>query len=308
MKPLSFTLRVAVLALLLGIFFIVGAQLAGIEKVSASDNSSAASVASQKPPAPEGFLAPFASFFLAASFVMSWLAVRSRWFSRKLIAVLAIAMYGVMTVATQVESLFFLRDKMPVALIWRLFVQGAITTALFVPALVAVMGKLRRPQGMITVSSVPVPSSALLKRLAITVVLFIFLYMFFGYFVAWRNPVLRQFYGGVDAPNFFIALKNNWQTTPGIYVLQVFRAILYFACVLPLVRMLQAPKWEAVLAISAFLSVWSLVLFLPNRIMPRTVALSHFWETLLCFLVFGAVLGWMLSDRQRPASLVKAAS
>jgi len=306
MKPLSFTLRVAVLALLLGIFFIVGAQLTGIEKVSASVSSNGA--AAQQTPAPQGFLAPFASFCLATSLVMSWLAVRSRWSGIKLIAILTIAMYGVMTVATQVESLFFLRDKMPVSLILRLFVQGAITTALFVPALVALTGKLRRPQGWITVSSVPLPSSALLKRLAISVVLFIFLYMFFGYFVAWRNPALRQFYGGVDTPNFFIAVKNSWQTRPGIYLLQVFRGTLYFACVLPLVRMLRAPKWEAVLTISAFLSVWSLVLLLPNPILPRTVALSHFWETLICFLIFGAALGWMLSDSQRPASLAKTVS
>ena len=307
MKPLSFTLRVAALAVLLAIFFIAGAQLAGIENVSASGSPSAAA-ATQKPSAPQGFLAPFTLFCLAATSVMSWLAVRSRWSGQKLIAVLAIGMYGVMTVATQVESLFFLRDKMPATLIWRLFVQGAITTALFVPVLVALMGKLRRREETITVSSVPMLSSALIKRLAVTVVLFVFLYMFFGYFVAWRNPALRQFYGGIDAPNFFIILKNNWQTMPGIYLLQVFRAILYFACVLPLVRMLRAPKWEVVLAISAFLSVWSLVLLVPNPLMPRTVAVSHFWETLMCFLVFGAVLGWMLSDSQRPATLAKAAS
>src|SRR5262249_9401147 len=138
--------------------------------------------------------------------------------------------------------------------------------------------------------------------------LFIFLYMFFGYFVAWRNPVLRAFYGGVDTPNFFVALKNNLLNSPGIYLLQVFRATLYFACVLPLVRMLRTSRFEAVMAISAFLSVWTLVLLLPNPIMPRSVALSHFWETLMCFLVFGALLGWMLSAPQRPASLAKSAS
>ena len=75
MKPRWFTLRVAVLALLLGILVIVGAQVAGIEKASASLNSSVASVGAQKPPTPEGFLAPFASFCLAGSFVMSWLAL-----------------------------------------------------------------------------------------------------------------------------------------------------------------------------------------------------------------------------------------
>jgi hypothetical protein len=144
------------------------------------------------------------------------------------------------------------------------------------------------------------------KRLAITVVLFVFLYMFFGYFIAWRNPALRDFYGGVDTPDFFMAL-NAWQTTPRIWVLQIFRASLYFGCVLPLVGMLRAPKWETVLAISAFLSVWSLLLLLPNPVMPRTVAQSHFWVTLSCFLVFAAVLRWMLSDRRKPDSLAKAA-
>jgi hypothetical protein len=308
MKPLSFTLRIAVLALLLGIFFILAAQLAGVADAAASASSGARAAAADSSAAPGGFLVPFALFCLTVSLVMSWLTLRSRWFGSKLILVLALAMYGVMTVATQVETLFFLRDKMPVALILRLFVQGAITTALFVPVLVALMGKLRQPQGMTAVSSVPLRPSALAERLAITIVLFVFLYMLFGYFVAWRNPVLRQFYGGADAPNFFISLENNWHTTPGVYVLQVFRAILYFACALPLVRMLRAPKWEALLAIAAFLSVWSLALLLPNPIMPRTVAMSHFWETVMCFLVFGAVLGWMLSDRQRPASLANIAS
>jgi hypothetical protein len=212
-----------------------------------------------------------------------------------------------MTIASQVESLFFLRDKMPVVLIWRLFVQGAITTALFVPTLVAVMGKLRQPKTATPGRAVVFSSSALIRRMVITIVLFIFLYMFFGYFVAWRNPVLRQYYGGVDVPNFFIALKNNLQTTPGIYVLQVFRAFLFFACVLPLVRMLRASRLGVALAIAAFLSVWTLVLLLPNPIMPRSVALSHFWETLMCFLVFGAILGWMLSTPQQPASLAKSA-
>jgi hypothetical protein len=303
MKIPSFVIRVLALTILLGIFFVLGAQLAGVEQASRP------LAATQTPTAPPaGFLAPFLFFCFCVSTVMAYLIMRSTWSGLPLMGLLGFVMYSVMTVATQVESLFFLQSKMPLALIERLFVHGAITTALFVPCAVILMGRLRSPGQVPTTTFAAVPAPVWAGRVAFTIVLFIFLYMFFGYFVAWRNPDLRQFYGGHEFSGFFDALQYNWHTAPTIYALQVFRSLLFFACVLWLIRSLKVPRWEATLATSAFLSVWTVILLLPNPIMPPSVARSHFWETFFCFLIFGAILGWMLSPRKQPAALHKTAS
>ena len=314
MKLLMVAVRVLVLTMLLGIFFVLGARLAGIEQALPPPNKSIQSApgatatrAAPTPAAPEGFLAPFLLYCVSVSVVMAFLTAYSTWSGLRLMGALAFAMYGVMTVSSQVESLFFLRDKMPIALIWRLFLQGAITTALFVPCLVIIMGKLRSHDYAPAAPRPAAPISVWIGRVILTIVLFNFLYMYFGYYVAWRNPEVRHFYGGTDFSSLFEALKNNWQHSPGIYALQVLRSILFFSCVLPLVRMMRMPRWQTMIAMSAFLSVWTLILLLPNPIMPRSVALAHFWETSACYLIFGAILGCMLSAKKPSAALAKAA-
>jgi len=131
---------------------------------------------------------------------------------------------------------------------------------------------------------------------------FVFLYMFFGYYVAWQNPDVRQYYGGPDWPTFFDALKGNWLNTRWIYPVATFRALLFIGFVYPLIRMLRVARWETAAATALFLSAWTTILLLPNPIMPASVAHSHFWETLEFSLIFGALLGWLMSA---PTSAVR---
>ena len=88
---------------------------------------------------------------------------------------------------------------------------------------------------------------------------------------------------------------------PQLYLLQVFRALLYVACVYPLLRMPQIVRWKNVLAIAAFLASWTTALLLPNPVMPESVARSHFWETLWFNLTFGALMAWLLG-KSRPGA------
>ena len=301
MKIVSYTVKVLALTLLLGIFFILGTHLAGVDKVAEAQLSAT-------PAPPAGFFEPFLFFCVCVTMVMAYLSVRAGRHGFRLMATLAFIMYSVMTIASQVESLFFLPSKMPLALIERLFLQGAITTLLFVPCVVIIMGQLHSRDREPPPAFSSVPASTWLLRLAATVVIFEFLYMFFGYFVAWHNPELRQYYGGGELNGFFAALQHNWQYSPGIYALQVLRSLLFFACVMLVVRKFRGPRWEATLASSAFLTVWTLILLLPNPIMPPSVARSHFWETFFCYLTFGALLGWMLAGNNEPAVMAQTPS
>ena len=281
--------KIVVVCFALGMCFAFGGVLAGVAKL-----------APKGPPtqiAPTGLLLPITVFCVSVGSAVSYLVLRSSWYGLKLAGALFVALYGISTIATQVESLFFLSTKMPRGLIAALFVQGAIAMALFVPLAVLILGKWRpAPTATEKNEAPPLKAAAMAWRIPLLVVVFVFLYLFFGYFVAWRNPALRAYYGGTEYGGFFESLKNNWERQPHLYLLQVFRALLYLACVYPLLRMLRVVRWKSVLAIAAFLASWTTALLLPNPLMPANVARSHFVETLAFNLMFGALAAWLMGQ------------
>ncbi|HKW31408.1 MAG TPA: hypothetical protein VJN92_00270 [Candidatus Acidoferrum sp.] len=283
-------LRIVAVCIAFGVCLAIGGALAGVAKTVPKE--------AQAPTSPGGLVVPFAVFCLCVGSVVSYLVLRSGWHGLRLAGVLFGATYGISTIATQVESLFFLSAKMPRALIRALFLQGAIAMALFAPLAVLILGEWKHVPAVMEKTEGPRHTAvAMTGRIALLVVAFVFLYLFFGYYVAWRDPVLREYYGGTDAANFYEAVKSNWEKQPLLFALQVFRALLYVACVYPLLRMLRGSRWKSILAITAFLASWTTALLLPNPLMPATVARSHLWETLGFNLTFGVLMGWLLGKR-----------
>jgi hypothetical protein len=313
-------LRILAVCLLFALCMAVGVSLSGLTRVAPqprpaqqissqipSQTVPAAPVSPQTPPAtpsaPPNMLLPLLIFCLSAGIVLSYLILRSTWHGWLLAAAMFVGMYGIMTVTSQIESVAFLSNKLGPGMLRAVFLQGAIATALFAPLAVLVLGKWRAAMPAV-VSPAPArmdPASAA-WRIVLLVIAFVFLYMFFGYYVAWQNPELRKFYGGPDWPTFFAALKGNWQHLRWIYPLASFRALLYIAFVYPLIRMLRAARWESALASALFLACWTTALLLPNPLMPAGVARSHFWETLGFSLIFGTLLGWLMSTSPRAVS------
>jgi hypothetical protein len=309
---------------MLAVCFVAGVALSGLGKTSqqvrpsttnlqAPSGQPVTSAPSEAPenqnpsPRPGDLLYPFLIFSVSVGVVLAYLILRSSWHGWPLAGAIFVGMYGISTVATQVETLFFLSHKLPQGMIRAIFLQGAITAALFAPLAVLLLGKWRSSSPPPTPSSPGrLPASSLAARLAVIVVAFVFLYMFFGYYVAWQNPTLRQYYGGPEQPSFFAALKVNLIHNPWLYPLQVFRALLHVACMVPLIRMLRVPRWETALAMALFLSVWTTMLLLPNALMPPEVAYTHFRETLGFNIVFGAIAGWLLSKPPNPLASVAA--
>jgi hypothetical protein len=278
------SVRILAVCLLFAVCFAVGGALSGIGKI-----------AQQVPQIPEDFLRCFLLFTLCVGGTLSYLILRSRWHGWTLAGTIFVSMYGISTVAIQVESIAFLSNKLPPGMIRALFVQGAIAAALFAPLAVLALGKWRAASIRAPMPpTVPMKLASILLQVAILVAAFVFLYMFFGYYVAWRNPELRNFYAGPQLTSFWAGLLHNWTSARWIYALAVFRALLHIACLYPLVRMLHTSRWESALAAALFLTCWTTILLLPNPLMPASVAHSHFWETLGFNLTFGALAGWLL--------------
>ena len=306
-------LRTLAVCLLFTVCMAVGVTLSGLDR--AAKQGDTAQTSSQTPPeaapavqgsppipprvqaAPSSLVIPFLALSVCVGSVVSYLILRSSGHGWRLAGAMFVSTYGISTVVSQIESIVFLSSKLPHGVVWAIFVQGAIATALFAPLAVLVLGKWR---AAVPVDVPPAPErmhiASAAWRLALLVIAFVFLYMFFGYYVAWQNPEVRRYYGGPEWPSFFAALKGNWLNSHWIYPLASFRALLYVAFVFPLIRMLRVARWESAIATALFLSVWTTMLLLPNPLMPASVARSHFWETLGFSLIFGTLLGWLLNN------------
>src|SRR5712664_2855630 len=221
-KIVRIGLRILAVCLLFAVCFIVGGVLSGVGQLA--QQTVAPQPASlpnpQVPPMPDNFLSTFLLFTVCAGGVLSYLILRARWHGWTLVGAVFVSMYGISTVASQLDSVAFLSEKLPHGMMRALFVQGAIAAALFAPLAVLALGKwgaaaIRAPKS----PAVPPKLAAILLRVAVLVAAFVFLYMFFGYYVAWRNPELRRFYGGPDEATFWVAWMHNWTSSPWIYAL-----------------------------------------------------------------------------------------
>src|SRR6266446_5628093 len=136
-------MRILATCLLFAVCFAVGGVLSGLDKIGQQTVAAqpAPPANQQVPQMPENFLRSFLVFTLCVGGTLSYLILRSRWHGWMLAGAIFVGMYGISTVAIQVESVAFLSNKLPQGMIRALFVQGAIVAALFSPLAVLALGK-----------------------------------------------------------------------------------------------------------------------------------------------------------------------
>jgi hypothetical protein len=239
--------------------------------------------------------------------VMTHLVLRSRWTGWRLAAAVFFIFYGVTTFMPQIESAVFL-TRLPPGTLPRLFLMGALIAAPFSVLAVLILGKGKfetvdtRPN-----SRLVVPPSEWAWKLTAIAVAYLILYFTFGYFVAWRNPAVLEYYGGIDPGSFFAQMGTVLQNTPWLIPFQIVRAMCWVVLALPVIRMLKGQWPETALAIGLlFAVVMNAPLLLPNPYMPESVRMAHLVETASSNLIFGAFIGWLLTQRHAFARVAMA--
>ena len=238
--------------------------------------------------------------------VMTYIILRSRWTGWRLVAAVFFVFYGVTTFMPQIESAVFI-THLPPGTLPRLFLMGALIAAPFSVLSVLILGKRKAE----TVDTEPntrlmMPASEWAWKLAVIAIVYVVLYFTFGYFVAWRQPAVREYYGGTDPGSFAAQMGTVMRNTPWLAPFQIFRALCWVALALPVVRMMKG-KWpETAIAIGLLFSVvMNAQILLPNPYMPEPVRMAHLVETASSNLIFGVFVGWLLT--QRHAEEVRAA-
>jgi len=234
--------------------------------------------------------------FLNSS-VLTYPIIRSRWFGLRLIAVVFVILYGIMTVLSQIEAAFFITN-IPAGEIPKFFMMGALIALIFSPLAVLILGRMKRDttEGGPNLRLV-MPWGEWIWKLAVIVVLYVTLYFTFGYFIAWQNPAVRQLYSGsTELLGFFPHMRNTLISDPWLLPFQVLRSIMWVAIALPVIRMMKGRWWEGGLAVALLFAVLgSAQLLLPNPYMPEAVRMTHLIETASSNFIFGWLVVWLLN-------------
>lgn len=220
---------------------------------------------------------------------------RSRWHGWKLAGAIALVFYGVYTFLSQIETLAYpaAAAQMPPGMVTALFISGL---ALAIPvSLLAVplMGKAKKSSEADAPNlRLNMPIKEWVWKFATLTILYPIIYYVIGYYVTWRNPEVQAFYGGTDPGNFFAQMWNVIRTTPGVFLLQPLRALLWTAITLPIIRMLKGGTLETSLTLGfLFASLMGFQILFPNPYMPATVMRLHMIEVSLQNFCFGVVMG-----------------
>ena len=291
MSAISVALRVVALTFILFVCYGVGSGVAmrGIPQPSAGGGSAAVSLV---------------VVCVLQTLILSYLTIRSRWSGWRLMLAIFFIFYGVATFMPQIESAVFLKTQLPAGMVPRLFLMGFLVAAPFSVLAVIILGK-RKPaltdnQSGMSVSVTPV-------KLAVIALAYVILYFTFGYFIAWRNPAVREYYGGSDPGTFLAQMRNVVRDTPWLVPFQVLRAMCWVAIALPIIRMLKADRREISLALGVTFSVlMNALLLLPNPYMPEPVRMAHLVETASSNFLFGLLVGWLLARGEGRGARVKA--
>lgn len=249
------------------------------------------------------------------AFVLLVLLERARWGGWKLAGVLFVLIFGVETVLSQLETLFFgAALDVGEAAFLRIVVSGGCRALLVAAAAVLVGGRIRSRAGP---RALPAPRSlspwGWVSPVLALAGAYVVIYVLFGYFVAWQVEEVRIFYSGSGALQPFLAHVHDRMLTgsPGFFPFQLFRGALWAGLAFLVVRMTRGgAAYHALATALLFGGVLSGLCLIPNPYLPAGVRMAHFVEILSSMLLFGALAGWVLSrwgSRGREKSILSRA-
>lgn len=255
------------------------------------------------PSSPADASAALAALFavsLINAAVWTYVILRSRWTGWKLIVTVLFVFFGVSTLMPQIETAYFI-TRLPAGMLPRLFLAGIIMAVVFAPLAVLILGRGRSQLNQRGDSRLKISTGEWILKLSLIVVAYLFLYFTFGYFIAWKNPAVREFYGGNDPSSFLSHIASLIRDEPALFLLQAVRALLWTAIAVPVIKMMRGAWWEAGLAVALLFAVMTSQLLLPNPLMPAEVRMAHLVETATSNFLFGwlvvLIYDWTISSR-----------
>jgi hypothetical protein len=283
--------KVAGLTIVLLVVQAIGSQfLSGPQEAGAVAELSR--VTEQASPPSPGFLGLILVVGLLQTVALAYPVVRSRWHGWRLALTTFVLFFGTVTFMSQIELLVYLEGRLAPQMLWGLFLMGLFNAVVFSPIVVLTLGRWRAEPS--PVEAIPrTPARTRAWKIAIGSTVYLACYYLFGYYVAWKSPAVRDYYGGNDPGTFLAQMAGIMQDTPGMIPLQWFRGLLWVLLALLVVRMMKGRWWHAGIATSLLFTVPAIYLLYPNPLMPEDVRMVHLLETAPYQFLFGWFAAWL---------------
>jgi hypothetical protein len=142
--------------------------------------------------------------------------------------------------------------------------------------------------------------SDILVKLGIIGIIYLCIYMIFGYFVAWQFKELRVFYtGSSEKLSFWGQMVNNIKTNPIIIPFQILRGILFGMAIIPIKNIVNKNKVAFIISVCLIYLCTAVVLIIPNVLFPDMVRIAHLIEMSGSMLLFGIIVGNILYENAK---------
>jgi hypothetical protein len=136
-------------------------------------------------------------------------------------------------------------------------------------------------------------------KLIIIGIIYLCLYMIFGYFVAWQFEELRLFYSGsTEKLSFWGQMGNNIGANPIIIPFQILRGILFGIGIYPIKNIVNKNKNVFIISVCLIYLCTAIVLIIPNVLFPDMVRIAHLIEMFSSMLLFGIIVGNILWNKK----------
>jgi hypothetical protein len=230
--------------------------------------------------------------------ILTYTILRSRWHGLRLVAVVALQIFGIQFFISQIETLYFNYGvKMPNELILAIVIGGFVMAWVFALVAVLLLGKMKKnKEADESTAGLSMPRKELaIKFIVLAAVVYPAIYILAGHFIAWQFEDVRVMYSGSAvmtsfSHQFSLAYLQSW-----LYPYQVVRGALWILIALPVIRMLKGGGWERALVVGLlFAGLMCTQLLLPNPYMPGNVAYAHFLETFSSNLLWGFLVVWFM--------------
>lgn len=212
-------------------------------------------------------------------------------------ALLFLYFFGIQFLLTQMETIFF-SGSIPITLrqIASILLTGALMFFVTVLTGILLSNLLSRTENKSTIVIKIYSWKKLWAPVCVLIFLvYPFLYLFFGYFIAWQSEELRFYYTqSTELKSFHDQIMDV--LTDGIYFFQILRGLLWVLITIPVALMLNYSKPLQYILIGILSALPAAQLLIPNPYMPETVAWMHFIETSLSNFIWGVVIVYALNQ------------
>jgi hypothetical protein len=224
--------------------------------------------------------------------VFSYIILNAKINGLKLFGYLLWIATGISVIMIQSETVIFIQafPQLSTTDVFLLGLTGLVTNLIFIPAALWVFGKWETKKDEQELS---VFSSIQWKRIWAISILYPIIYLFFGYFIAFRFEAVREFYK-------LSTIQNNQIL---LVFIQMVRGVLWVVAGLPLFAILKdkvSTLWSIILAYGI---LPSFLLIVPNPLMPPAVRFGHFLELFVSMTVFGIVIYYVLKRHKKDESI-----